>query len=548
MKWCYTAVFSAFLLILTVFVCRNYVNLQEMSGLENQILLKIEQGSKSEEIKLWKNDKNEYFAFLPSYAKTENVIIQLNNAKVFLDGEMLTDGDTLKNIEFSKTYSIQSDKSSGIYPIRFLQSANAASMYVNTQTGSMERIYFDKNNKEKATVSIYKNDGTLDYSGNQFCDSIKCRGNSTFLTDKKPFLLDLEKESDLLGMGSAAKWVLLANAYDITNLRNKIVLDFAKNTSLKWTPDCEYVDLYLNGEYNGLYLLCEKVEVGKNRLDIHLETGYLFTLEQESKVYAYDTAFFTNGGRIVKMAHPQKCSKKRLDTVKEYVDFVELLISDNDTENEELYSYIDLETWVTRYLVDEIFCNVDGDQDSSYYYFDEEISDGKIFAGPAWDYDLSMGIFFEEKIPSASVIGKRKWYCRLLDKNTFFNRAKYIYKSEMRNRLFDLTENKIQIMEDNISKSAAMNNLRWDIELKKFQEETEYLKSFLGERISFLDLYWYEGDFRNETETESAVVPVNKNLSAETLLNYLKIIVLAVFILVFAFFVYINIKTVKGGR
>ena len=98
--------------------------------------------------------------------------------------------------------------------------------------------------------------------------TIKGRGNSTWFSNKRPYSLKLSAESDLLGMGQASKWVLLANSQDPTNLNNKLVMDLASRVSSQWAPECQWVDLYLNGQYNGLYLLTEKVESHSNRLSI----------------------------------------------------------------------------------------------------------------------------------------------------------------------------------------------------------------------------------------------------------------------------------------
>ena len=77
---------------------------------------------------------------------------------------------------------------------------------------------------------------------------------------KKPYLLKLTRKSDFLGMRPAKKWVFLANAADETNLRNKIVYDFARRLDFGFVPDSRFADVFLNGRYTGLYLITEKVE------------------------------------------------------------------------------------------------------------------------------------------------------------------------------------------------------------------------------------------------------------------------------------------------
>lgn len=69
-------------------------------------------------------------------------------------------------------------------------------------------------------------------------------------------------------MGSAKKWILIANAFDNTLLRNTTAFAIAKLLNLAYTPDAQYVDVYANGNFLGNYLLTEKIEVGKNRVSV----------------------------------------------------------------------------------------------------------------------------------------------------------------------------------------------------------------------------------------------------------------------------------------
>ena len=119
----------------------------------------------------------------------------------------------------------------------------------------------DQNHKERAAITLYTADGQVDYQGTE-TDMIRGRGNSSWNYEKKPYNLYLYQPASLLEMDEASEWALIANANDDTNLRNQLVYDFADQISPHpgWSPENEYVDLFLNGEYAGLYLLCEKVQ------------------------------------------------------------------------------------------------------------------------------------------------------------------------------------------------------------------------------------------------------------------------------------------------
>ena len=153
-----------------------------------------------------------------------------------------------------------------------------ATVYIDTESGNMDYIHENKENKESGKISIYTSVEGIDYSGD--LTSIKGRGNNTWDEfEKKPYNIELQNESNLLGMGKASQWVLLANADDHSNLRNKLVYDFSDEIGLEFSPDSRWVDLYLNGEYAGLYLLSERNEVHENRVNIDKTDGALLSIE-----------------------------------------------------------------------------------------------------------------------------------------------------------------------------------------------------------------------------------------------------------------------------
>jgi len=97
---------------------------------------------------------------------------------------------------------------------------------------------------------------------------IKLRGNSTRYLNKRPYKIKLETKSDLFGMGKNKHWVLLANDIDHTLIRNKITLDFASAIGMKFASESQLVSVFLNGNYQGVYQLCEHIRVGEERVDI----------------------------------------------------------------------------------------------------------------------------------------------------------------------------------------------------------------------------------------------------------------------------------------
>ena len=162
----------------------------------------------------------------------------------------------------------------------------------------------DKINREEyipAQVTI------VDPSGeNRFLKDIdaqvRIRGNFTSKRDKKPYNIKLSGKAELLGMSAGKKWYLLANRYDKSLVRNRLVLDLAAQMRMDYTPESRYVDLWLNGTYLGNYLITTPIDVKKNLVDIDVEEGdFLFERERsrveggvtyiKSPIYGYRLAF-----------------------------------------------------------------------------------------------------------------------------------------------------------------------------------------------------------------------------------------------------------------
>lgn len=214
---------------------------------------------------------------------------------------------------------------------------------------------------------------------------IKIRGNSTMWADKKAYKIKFNKKQDVLGMGKAKKWVLLANAYDKTLMRNKLIFDFGSNLNFEYTPKSKYVDLYINGVYKGDYLLVEPVEVNKNRLNINTDNGDCL-LEVESCRVDKDTSYITtNLGIRLGINEPEKADNEKMERILQYLNNFEEDIVNYDYESYK--NYVDLKSFVDFYITNEYFKNYDIRNSSTRFY----IKQGILYAGPLWDYDLSCG-------------------------------------------------------------------------------------------------------------------------------------------------------------
>ncbi|MEE3468479.1 MAG: CotH kinase family protein [Eubacterium sp.] len=253
------------------------------------------------------------------------------------------------------------------------------------------------------TPSGYRSEyGGADCSGTYELEYIRGRGNSTWGTPKKPYRLKLDKKADLFGMGADKNWVLLANYYDYSLIRNKYTYWLGDKFGMAYTPQCVFVNFVMNGEYLGSYYLCEHVRVGKARIDIDdledepdavtgsaVTGGYLLSLGSEEGEYR---TFETKKGVSLLIERPDfgdnKPVPEQYDYIRNYVQQMEDALYGDDFKDDEGRSYtdfLDLQSAVDYYLFQEFSLNGDGYCGGSNYLYKKR--DGKLYWGPLWDFD-----------------------------------------------------------------------------------------------------------------------------------------------------------------
>lgn len=458
---------------------------------------------REERISCWSEDGSAYYVFLPSYADLDQVRIR-TDTEISLDGIELPDGAACADYTCNVPYELRiGKKDPAVYSLQFLQSENVAAMYIRTKSGSMEEIHAEKSHREGVTVTLYTSDGILDYAS-RGADSINGRGNVTWWYRKKPYILRLSEENDLLGMGAAKKWTLLTNIIDKTNLRNKIVLELAQDFTEYWTPECEYVDLYLNGEYTGLYLLTEKVEAAPGRLEIG-EDAYLLGLDLTSRAEETEPWITLDDGISVEIQAPSELSGQQMEQVEDRLREMGTAILAEDgihpDTGKSWKDYIDVDSWAWKYLIDEVFENYDAGACSQYYYWSPDAEDDRIYAGPPWDYDNILGAstqknprcFLAQRTWKAPDV-RTPWYGALCEKEEFYERVVELYRTRFLPRLQRLTDSGIREAALQIGRASEMNRIRWRsyYEGRSVSDWTEEMRCFLEERMEFLNRAWID--------------------------------------------------------
>ena len=213
-------------------------------------------------------------------------------------------------------------------------------------------------------------------------DYIRGRGNSTWLNAKKPFRFKLEKGADLLGMGSNKHWVLLANACDATLLRNTLMSYAGRAFGLEYTPKMVPADLYVNGSYMGSYVLAEHIRIGKNRVNIG-DNGFLLSMEPYEEE-PEENVFATSRGERFLSEDPDFTETPAGDRKAFLADFLQK--TEDAIFSGAAAEYMDLRSAAKYWWIEQFYINGDGAYTPSTYLY---ITEGKLYWGPLWDFDLA---------------------------------------------------------------------------------------------------------------------------------------------------------------
>ncbi len=458
-------------------------------------------------VSLWEGEDGASYVFLPSFAELSEVQICLDTDTVIqIDGVRIEDGMDCAAFTLNTPYDICYTSWGREYykEIMFLRSGNIASMFIHTKSGSMEYIHDKKGNEESGTVTLYTVDGYVDFSGD--LESINGRGNNTWESfDKKPYSIKLNREADLLGMGAAQKWILLANADDSSNLRNKIVYDFADDVGLTYSPESDWVDLYLNGEYAGLYLLSERNEIHPERVAVADAESFLVSLERYDRLIAQNYPHVSTRNQQYLRVH-SSADENVMNQISRTIQCVENAIVAEDgidpVTGKHWTELIDTRSWVRKYLVEEVFGGGDVCYISQFFYTDGTL-DGKVYAGPVWDFDHSIGspagwlLMYPNTLYANRLHVKdgfdSPWFHNLYYKETFYQEMTAVYEEVFIPAVNELVTEKISTYGKRVAQAACLNRIRWSQPDVSTEEETAYLCEFLKKRVDFLTDLWLFG-------------------------------------------------------
>ncbi len=375
-------------------------------------------------------------------------------------------------------------------------------LYIYTEN---EKEIVSKDNYLDCEVSI---SNTEEFQLNREKGRVKGRGNSTWdMFEKKPYKLKFDEKVNLFGNGKAKEWTLIANHADQSLMRNYLAFQIANSfDDLKYTTSTQFVDLYINNEYRGMYLVCEQIEVGSNRVDINedlsiLDSGYLIELDfraPDEGVNGINWFYSNNQPFVIKSpdVDDEMFSEAHVNYIKNYLD--NCFYALNSSSYEQVQSLIDVNSFADSYILNELFKTNDVYQSSFYVYKD---TDDKLCSGPVWDYDLSSGNCMYNNgstIANNLYATRNSFYQRLLAYDEFKQLVKQKiekYEEQIRN----IIRNEINFVKENYAKSAERNFLKWNIlgkkiwgnsqevaDIKTWKGQLNYLKSWLNNSLDYI--------------------------------------------------------------
>ena len=361
---------------------------------------------------------------------------------------------------------------------------------------------------------------TLDLDGKEYTNvRVKGRGNSSWKMPRRSYQIKLHKRDSVLGMPPAKKWLLISNYADASMMRNKLMYDLA-GQMMDFAPQSEFADLWIDGDYRGVYLVCQRIATGKTSLNLKSEQGILAEIDtfywHDADSYFksnYSPAVFTlKDSPADDMEKEDSLARKSFSDFEDYVRRFEDLLYAEEKDWEQISSMMDVDSFVAFYLLEEFSENPDSCRTSLYMYQDGP--DDVLHMGPVWDFDKALGYAQKGKYggdPERDYVSNIQeymgtendctWYTELMKIPEFQDAVQEYYQTTAR----DIFLSSGQLIEDyrhRIAKSAEYTESIWPVaeiaencghdpvQFSCWNDAVDYLKNWTKKRIQYFDQKW----------------------------------------------------------
>ena len=381
-----------------------------------------------------------YALYLPGVCRSEALTVTVRGrGSVLWGGRLIGTGDSidLRN-DIGKTVEVNTPDGRQLNLVSVMQGSLIPSVFIELAPKDIRHIDEKRTNdiRQDGLLTVLNNDGSLLCT--ETVTSFHLRGHTTRHALKRPYQMKLKHKQAIGGMPASKTWLLLANWYDVSLLRNQITLNLCREMGLKGTPRGMQTDVYLNGVYNGVYYLCEKLQIRSSRLDItdmekaqdvlntdpsvrfrlqysrkygvpllrwhtniaepeDITGGFLLELEKKLQFSenVKNGGFITDGDLCVIINEPTRVGFRAANYIASLVnDFHNAAIAKDgfSPKTGRYYAdFIDMDSFAAKIIVEEISCNFDVKAASQFIYKDADSKNPLLYAGPGWDYDLTYG-------------------------------------------------------------------------------------------------------------------------------------------------------------
>lgn len=327
----------------------------------------------------------------------------------------------------------------------------------------------EKNNEIWVKISV------IDQGKNHINDTpdlaavakIKYRGASSYAVfDKKQYRIEFKKdygndenkEYEVIGMGAASDWVLNGPFLDRSLIRNRLLYSVSREL-LPWAPDTRYCEVILDGKYQGLYLMVEPITNEDERINltdfglVSGQTPYLVKRDRDNtEENVIDTYGSLNGktSNQLSISYPTALSltKFQREYITNDISKIEEVLYSNQFSNPELgyRAYLDVNTFVDYYIINEFALITDAGYLSTYMYKD---IDDKLKI-TVWDFNNSFNNYmWSDKSNEEFYVSQNPWFERLLQDRRFVDEVVKRYKELRQGILSD--DNLLHIIDENVS-------------------------------------------------------------------------------------------------
>lgn len=474
------------------------------------------------------SDTGDYYIFLPSWTEGK-----------FLAADWLGTPFPIRTLESRTLIAIDRE-----HTLTILTGSEIPSVFL-TLEHDLSYISSDKTLSDSGQAFILDADGTNIYTGK--LEKIKGRGNSSWEQEKKPFNITLENAAPIPEGSRTSEFALIASS-DISFLRNRISNEMAKAMD---APHMEggCINLYINGSFQGIYEMYQKITPDSlGILDLESETeqlnrsqnllsqsttgmtlddwnhsitgkwwnyeqnpenmtgGYILEMDHAGRYADEASGFILASGAYVVCKSPSLLSEAQYQYISSYIQECENAIVSGTANgsSEELAQYIDIPSFVAKYLVEEVSKNIDCSSTSQYFYKNQN---GVLYAGPAWDYDWAYGVervqedidyLDPEGFSARDVPGTLKWWQFLYYNSEIYHNIVSTYEETLYPYLNHLTQSEFSLWKKEIEKSAVMDYIRWNrfgisnIEEAEnhYDSQTSAVLDFLLKRKEYLHREW----------------------------------------------------------